>query len=126
VVVIFDRTLLEASGVPLNRHPLRVPGNRHPNTSSLTRQRWEYQQELIDESGDWAEPGLSDTTNQPTASAPVKDRGVLAYVRDCGLGIASAAFAGYVAGKVGVKPTLIGIGISYALIQGITSATKES
>lgn len=83
-----------------------------PMDSSLTRQAWAYQQKLIDEMGE----GLGDVTASPATS---RLAGYGNYVTACGLGLASAGFAGYVAGRIGVLPTTVGVGVAYALLKAM-------
>jgi hypothetical protein len=97
-----------------------------PLASSLTRQAWEWQEKVIDMMGE----GLGDA---PTPTAPFSlpalppaaesaleraglDQGTL---KACGTGLAAAAFAGFVAGRVGVLPTLAGVGLAYVLLKNL-------
>ncbi len=106
-----------------------------PLASSLTRQAWEWQEKVIDMMGE----GLGDDTSAPAPIAPAPapfsftmptlpqtaesaleraglDQGTL---KACGTGLAAAAFAGFVAGRVGVLPTLAGVGLAYVLLKNL-------
>jgi hypothetical protein len=83
-----------------------------PTASSLTRQNWAYQQKLIDEMGE----GLGSVQSSVT---PVRTPGVWDYVSTCGLGLVSAGFAGYAAGRIGVVQAGVGVGIAYVLLKAM-------
>ena len=40
-------------------------------------------------------------------------------VKTCGVGFLAAGFAGYVAGRIGVIPTAVGVGIAYAILKNM-------
>lgn len=101
-----------------------------PMASSLTRQAWAYQQQLIDEmgEGDWGGLGQApdvlsaaqravETVRQDAARA--QESVDSQTLMTCGKGFAAAALAGYVAGRIGVVPTIAGIGLTYALLRGL-------
>lgn len=94
--------------------------------SSLTRQAWEYQQQLMDEMGE-AEPLGDLPSDAVTAAASSAGKtGVdqaKNYLQKLDLGacvapIAVATFAGFVAGKLGLIKTLLGVGVTYMLVEG--------
>lgn len=91
--------------------------------SSIAVQKWDYQQKLIDMMGDPAEVGLGQlATAQPVAQVQID---VINVAKDCGLAVATAGFVGYVAGRVGVLPTAVGVGISTVIIRLIAASRKS-
>lgn len=86
----------------------------NPTASSLTRQAWAYQQKLIDEMG----MGQLPVTTTPVLPMSSDIAAYRNYLATCGMGFLSAGFAGYIAGKVGVLPTAIGVGLAYAMLKG--------
>lgn len=108
----------------------------NPMASSLTRQQWAYQEQLIDEMGEGlGQADGSSTTPSSDGSAPAStpalpsasdliDRLAAAgidrsLITTCGTGFLAAAFAGYVSGKIGVLPTAAGVGIAYFLLKSM-------
>jgi len=88
--------------------------NWAPESSSLTRQAWDYQQKLADLMGEV--PSMDDVASdaesalqqgQPTAGT---DDSIIAT---CGKAALVGAFAGFVIGKVGLVKSIIGIGAVY-------------
>jgi hypothetical protein len=93
-----------------------------PAESSLTRQAWAYQQHLMDLMGEV--PDMGDVTTEAQArlerarqSAGVDD----SVVATCGKAALISAFAGFVAGKVGLAKTLLGVGAVYLASEWIGS-----
>lgn len=111
-----------------------------PMASSLTRQAWAYQQRLIDEmgEGDWGglgqAPSAADviTTAQRIGQTLQQDAARVQAsidqktVMTCGKGFAAAALAGYVAGRIGVVPTIAGVGLAYVLLRGIEPPARAA
>lgn len=103
-----------------------------PTASSLTRQAWAYQQELIDEMGEGLgqadAAALAPKGPEPEAEGliPASVASRLAelgidkrIVSSCGAGLLTAAFAGYVTGKVGVLPVAAGVGVAFLVLRGM-------
>ena len=114
-----------------------------PTASSLTRQAWAYQQHLIDEmgEGDWGGLGQTVEPGAIPSVAAVAQRVGQALQQDatrvqesvdkqtlmtCGKGFAAAALAGYVAGRIGVVPTIAGVGLAYALLRGLEPPARAA
>lgn len=92
-----------------------------PADSSLTRQAWSYQQKLIDEMGMAQLPDPRSAVDQAKAAASgaISEIGIdRSYLVTCGTGFLAAGFAGYVAGKIGVVPTAVGVGLAYLILKG--------
>jgi len=80
----------------------------NPTASSLTRQRWAYQQRLTDEMGMGALDPRGWLPNPKGWFALTPDDRT--YLTTCGSGFALAALGGYLIGRVGFIPTVIGVG----------------
>lgn len=109
----------------------------NPTASSLTRQAWAYQQKLIDLMGEDRAMGQTDQAAQVSQAASAardavdaanKARNAVGLddqtVKTCGKALGVAALVGYVAGKVGFTKTLLGVGASYLVYEGLKGQKK--
>lgn len=109
----------------------------NPTDSSLTRQAWAYQQKLIDLMGEDRAMGQADQASQvaqatsavsEAVDAANKARNAAGFddqtIKNCGKAIGTAAFVGFVAGKVGLTKTLLGVGAAYLVIEGLKGQKK--
>lgn len=86
-----------------------------PTSSSLTRQAWVTQQRIIDDMGE----GLGQVPERSVAES-LSQLGIdKNSVATCGTGFLAAGFAGYVAGRIGVLQTAVGVGIAYAILKSM-------
>jgi hypothetical protein len=90
----------------------------NPADSSLTRQAWDYQQKLADLMGEVPSMGdiASDAQNklkEVQTAAGIDD----SVVSTCGKAALVGVFAGFVAGKVGLVKTLLGVGAVYLVTE---------
>lgn len=88
-----------------------------PTSSSLTRQAWVTQQRIIDDMGEGL--GLGQAPERSVASSLGQFGIDKNSVATCGTGFLAAGFAGYVAGRIGVLPTAVGVGIAYAILKSM-------
>ena len=87
-----------------------------PTDSSLTRQAWAVQQQIIDDMGE----GLGQAPDAGVVTVAASRLGIdKSYVATCGTGFLAAGFAGYVAGRIGVLPTVVGVGVAYAILKNM-------
>jgi len=92
----------------------------NPTASSLTRQAWDYQQKLADLMGEV--PSMGDVSSDAQAKLD-RIRQIAgideSIVSTCGKAALIAAFAGFVAGKVGLAKTVLGVGAVYLVSEWI-------
>ncbi len=88
-----------------------------PTAGSLTRQMWAYQQKMIDMSGDtFEDDGLGDIT-RANGKKSLGDYEMGGYaVLPC---LAAIAATGYVACKVGVIPTALGLAAAIFVMKNL-------
>ncbi len=101
--------------------------NWDPQASSLTRQAWDYQQELADRMGEV--PGMGDATSNAEGALgqAQPDTGIDGSVfATCGKAALIGAFAGFVIGKVGLVKSILGIGAVYLAYEWVGQQQPQS